>query len=156
MNAEAMESSTRSGRPRCSLASQFLAGRLATCEDPSILAGAVCDLQERLEAGIAAEDFNLCRESLRAVEAARAQLLMALKKRNQQEAKDRIAAKKSATQREFAEVNAKLSERAKGLELTLRQRSESLAARQARDRELQDTEWRTVPESGFSIAHLKK
>jgi hypothetical protein len=126
-----------------SVSEQFLAGKPVSCDVPEVLASALCDLQNRLEIAMSENEYFESANTMRAVEAARTQMLETLKKQNQEVVQDDLAAKHGASQEEYEIFGEEQNEAERLQEEALQARSDSLAAKHISAYEDHERVWRS-------------
>jgi hypothetical protein len=103
----------------------------------------VTDLQQRLDGEMSDGHFEGAASALRAIEDARAQMLVSLKKRHQQEVQAELAAKKDSSERDCAAFTRDMEDSAQRLEAALQNRSDALTGNQMEECAAHDERWRS-------------
>jgi hypothetical protein len=133
-------------RPGASaVAAQFLAQRPVACMEPATLAGAVCELQDRLDAAMAGSRFRDSKRAFEAAEAARSQMVASLKLQHQAEFRAELAAKREQSEADHADFTREMEDRERALDDALLRSGACLTARHLRTQREHDAAWGTEP-----------
>jgi hypothetical protein len=127
------------------LTSKFLAGERVTCDDPEALANAIWELQDRRDSTMSQGQFAESVNAQKAVDAANAQMLEALKRRNQQEVQQQLAAKHETTRQEYEEFCQTMRQQEDALEAECREQVQHMQKRQREELDKHDRDWRVDP-----------
>jgi hypothetical protein len=129
------------------LAMRFLNGSPVECDDPELLLAAIWDLEDRIQLEGSVEDaqFPEFARTDRAIEAARAQLMVLLKKLNSERRQQEIYARTTVSQQEYEEWSEMMAQREEALEARLREQLFQLRARQERECAEHDARWMVEP-----------
>jgi hypothetical protein len=123
------------------LTQQFLASKPVACEDPELLAVVVHDLEDQRDRLMLDGSFMESMKAQRAVDAARAQQLDSVKRRNQSEAQDEIRAKQASVQHEYDQFLRDMREQEQDLENRIQQQIQETKNRQRQELEEHDQDW---------------
>jgi hypothetical protein len=120
-------------------------GQPVDCTEPDVLAAAVWELEDRLEANMAEWDCDVSQKAARLLDAARDHLMTALKRQTAKAREDDMHERSLATREKYDELIGTIADREKKLEATLSQQEQTLKERHEMELQAHDAKWTFEP-----------